>query len=348
MTQPNSSNGRPLSTGEALPAAPRPATRWQKALAVAVIAYGLAIVGLWAWMVAQGDRQWLATLLLFGPRWLCGVPLPFLALAAAIWYRRLLWVLVATAIVLVGPFMGFKAHLPASASTPFVLRVLTCNVDQNEFDVAKLAELILGEGPDVVALQEVSTATRFVWPDGWHVAIDNEFILASRWPIIERRRFFHPLSPIEVAAVRYRVELPDREVQLFNLHLETPRPGFEAMMTDRLGEGAAELDAVLEIREIESQGISDWVVGFEGPKIVMGDFNMPGESTIFRRDWTWLDDAFARTGWGFGFTKFQGRGWLSYGARIDHVLYSQEWDCVRSWVGFDIGSDHRPLLAEFE
>ena len=75
---------------------------------------------------------------------------------------------------------------------------------------------------------------------------------------------------------------------------------------------------------------------------------MPGESTLFRGDWSGWLDAFAAVGWGFGFTKVSEKWGYSYGARIDHVLYGPSWRCLDAWVGSDIGSDHRPLLADFQ
>jgi endonuclease/exonuclease/phosphatase (EEP) superfamily protein YafD len=81
--------------------------------------------------------------------------------------------------------------------------------------------------------------------------------------------------------------------------------------------------------------------------IVAGDFNMPRESSIFRRDWTAWNNAFGRTGLGFGFTKISQFGPLRYGTRIDHVLYHEAWTCVGAWVGGEVGSDHLPLVAEF-
>ena len=78
------------------------------------------------------------------------------------------------------------------------------------------------------------------------------------------------------------------------------------------------------------------------------DFNLPADSTIFRRYWGDFANAFFRVGWGFGFTKNSTEGGFSYGSRIDHVLYSPDLRCLRSWVGPDVGSDHLPLLAEFE
>ena len=39
------------------------------------------------------------------------------------------------------------------------------------------------------------------------------------------------------------------------------------------------------------------------------------------------------------------RGWLP-GVRIDHILLSKDFTCTRSYVAEDIGSDHRPIVAE--
>jgi hypothetical protein len=63
----------------------------------------------------SGDRWWLATMMLFGPRWVYGLPLVLLVTAAAIRPRRLLWPLVAGAIVVVVPLLSQKSLL----SPPF-------------------------------------------------------------------------------------------------------------------------------------------------------------------------------------------------------------------------------------
>ncbi len=329
--------------------APRPArSRWRTVLLVLVVGYALGIVGLWLWMIWQGGRDTVATLILFGPRWLCGLPLPVLALASLIWHRRLLWVLAVAGAVLVFPFMGFQVHWPAARSTPVRLRVMTCNVDQDVVDAAALAELVRAEEPDVVALQEVNRRTRFVWPDGWYVLNNDEFSVASRWPIREEQALEHPLSPPEKVAISFRVELPTGVVRLVNLHLRSPRPGIEAVLKRGPVDGDPALARMLEILSIESQQTSDWVAQLAGPKIVAGDFNMPSQGFVYRRDWRRLDDAFGQAGFGFGFTKISSRGWMAYGSRIDHVLYDDTLRCVRAWVGPDVGSDHLPLFAEFQ
>jgi endonuclease/exonuclease/phosphatase (EEP) superfamily protein YafD len=79
------------------------------------------------------------------------------------------------------------------------------------------------------------------------------------------------------------------------------------------------------------------------PVLVMGDFNTPPESAIFRRVWGRYTDAFASAGWGWGYTFFTMR---KIAVRIDHILAGPGWYCERCWVGPDVGSPHRPLLAE--
>lgn len=57
--------------------------------------------------------------------------------------------------------------------------------------------------------------------------------------------------------------------------------------------------------------------------VVAGDFNLPIESSIFRRYWSDLGNAFSRRGSGFGWTRYT--RW--HGARIDQILFGREWDC---------------------
>ena len=351
MSQIEHTNGHGAPLGANVPphnsvAAPaRSSGSWRRLLAAIVILYTLSVAGLWAWMMLEGDNQWLATMLLFGPRWLCGLPLPLLIVAAAIWSRRLLVILAIAAYLLIGPLMGFKFNLPASADTPASLKVLTCNVDQNNFSPRALSELIMGVQPDVVTLQEVSTETKFIWPKDWQVLVHDEFIVASRWPIREEGSIRR--NKYELSSARFLVKLPDREVQIFNIHLKTPRAGLEAVLKERRA-AVERMDEVLEYRALESEAVSLWVAEFPGPKVVLGDFNMPGESVIFRRDWTALPDAFATRGFGFGYTKISpDLGW-AYGTRIDHVLFTEEFVPLRVWVGPTVGSDHLPLVAEFE
>ncbi|MEX2111918.1 MAG: endonuclease/exonuclease/phosphatase family protein [Pirellulales bacterium] len=343
---PEGSRGHEAESVAAAPPSLRTTSRWQKILSGLIIGYAALIVALCAWMYLRGDVGAFATILLFGPRWLCGLPLPVLTLAAVVWRRRMLWVLAIAAVVLVFPLMGFEAHWPAPADAPASFRLLTYNVDRRAADIAGLARMIGETKPDLVVLQEGDWTADYQWPKSWHAIVQDEFIVASPWPLVKQQFLPHPAALSTKVVVRFQVQTPNRTVQLFNIHLRTPRRGLEAILS-RQADGADELQSVLEERAVESRTTSNWIAGFEGSKLIAGDFNMPVESVIFRRDWTWLENSFSDTGWGFGFTKISDVGRFSYRTRIDHVLYDADWQCVRSWVGEDLGSDHLPLFADF-
>lgn len=340
----------PTTLESTYPARARRSLRWRRFVAAAVLVYAASIFALWLWMYLEGDRSWLATMFLFGPRFLCALPLPVLALAALVWQRRLLWIVAVTTVMILGPILGFHAHFPGTG--PGELRVLTCNVAQRAYSDVELADLIDRERPDIVALQEVVVPPpEIVWPRGWHVVHRDELLVASRYPVAMEDAMFRPSVPGKLVVIRYKISAPGRDVQLFNLHLMTPRWGFEAVLDREKGLDLSEVprvDAMLWLRAAEQEEVSQWINTFEDPKIIVGDFNTPVESTIFRRCWSGYKNSFSAAGFGLGFTKITAkRGW-SYGARIDHVLYTAPWRCLRAAVGPDIGSDHRPLIAVFE
>src|SRR5439155_5647959 len=95
-------------------------------------------------------------------------------------------------------------------------------------------------------------------------------------------------------------------------------------------------------RRHQSEAISPRAKETRGPVLLAGDFNLPVESAIYRRSWSSFSNAFSTAGLGWGHTKLT--SW--HGVRIDHVLAGPGWQFRRCWVGPDVGSDHRPLIAE--
>jgi endonuclease/exonuclease/phosphatase (EEP) superfamily protein YafD len=323
------------------------------ACAVAAVMWGL------------GDRWWAGTVILFMGRWAFLLPLAVLVPPALALRPSLLAPLALAALVVAGPVMGFRTGwrrwLPRPAGGDARpgearLRVVTFNVDGGEFMTTELRRLLAAWAPDVVALQEcgeaLSAATRDV--PGWYGHSENGLCLLSRFPITEAqamgRAALERVKQDDAAGiggagyvVSYAIETPRGPVALTNLHLETPRKGLERLMAldfRRLRENT-------ELRDVESALARRWVErpaggGRRAPFLVVGDFNTPVESRIFRRYWGDLPDAFSQAGVGLGMTKYN--GWIR--ARIDHVLLGPSWrvDSVR--IGEDIGSDHRPLIAD--
>jgi vancomycin resistance protein VanJ len=82
--------------------------------------------------------------------------------------------------------------------------------------------------------------------------------------------------------------------------------------------------------------------------IIAGDFNTPIESPIYRHAWARYGNAFSQAGFGCGATVTFERRNFRFSARIDHVLFGPNWRCRAAWVGPELGSDHRPVIAELQ
>ena len=79
---------------------------------------------------------------------------------------------------------------------------------------------------------------------------------------------------------------------------------------------APELERVTAVRNEDSQISTRFAKAFDGPTVVLGDFNMTCDSSVFQRDWANWQDAFSICGFGLGYTFSTSR----IGLRIDHVL----------------------------
>jgi endonuclease/exonuclease/phosphatase family metal-dependent hydrolase len=148
------------------------------------------------------------------------------------------------------------------------------------------------------------------------------------------------------------VEAPARDIDFCSVHMLSPHGGIDAVLDRqtvlRPSEGPV-LDADIELRSEESADTARWVGRLPPSFIFAGDFNMPIESRIYRRDWANYRNAFSDAGFGCGYTEWpqiRSASWLSWGVRIDHVVTASGWRCRSCRVGPDVGSDHRPLIAE--
>jgi endonuclease/exonuclease/phosphatase family metal-dependent hydrolase len=208
-----------------------------------------------------------------------------------------------------------------------------------------LADVISGACPDVVALQGWSSQydLRALLPDlGWHLSVRGELGLASRYPIRDVSVLGSEWMKGGGQVGRYTLETPDGPVVLFNVHLTSPHAGLQAVRDDPLG-ATSELTKSITLRQEASRTACGWVAEAPGPVLLAGDFNMPPESAVYRRDWSRYTDAFGTAGFGTGYTWFC----PYHGLRIDHIMAGSGWRCLGCWVGPNVGSDHRPLIAEW-
>lgn len=320
---------------------------WRRSVNIALVCYVVGLLAVWSALDWAGDRWWMATVVLYAPRWLWGLPLCVLVPVAAVKHVRLLWLLVLVSAIVIGPIMGlclpWRILLAPEKDGPR-LRVLTCNSDYRDLDPTRFGALLNEVKPDIVAMQDVSTremASVFN-RDGWHVQINHGLYLASRYPI-RAVETFDPdqFRPGLGGAACYDLETPAGIVHCFNLHLATPRWGLLAVIRGH-SRGAEKLQANSDLRLRQSTTIRRRASTLPGPVLLAGDFNTLVESAIYHECWSGYTNAFSAAGLGWGNTHLT---WHT-GVRIDHILASPGWQVRRCWVGPDVGSAHRPVIAD--
>lgn len=305
------------------------------------------VIGLWLLIREMGDRWWPATLFLLVPRW--PLLLPALVLAPMAYKSKNWWltgaVLCATSTILIA-LMGFRAAVPTSAPGRGELRLMSFNVHRQHVDAEALARYIATVNPDVIALQDWSSAESepLFSTGGWNVHREGELLVASHFPIGK-------VTPLEFGdggdaskaergtAACFELLLPSGAINLINVHLASPHSGLLTVIPDR----GQTLQHNADKRWHESEMVRDLVDRTPEPIIVAGDFNTTDDSPILRQHWADFTDAFAERGYGFGYTYLVAHTQL----RIDHILSSQAWRPIHCWVGPEAGSPHRPLVADF-
>lgn len=335
------------------------------------------ISGLLFFIWTYGDRTPLGTFLLFGPRWIWGIPFLPLVVLAIIFSCRLLIPLFLTLILFLFPIMQFSIPLRFPFNNNLSankIRVLSYNIGRMAKNDPDFPALLEGARADIVALQEctIDQSDQKKWRDlNWHLATNHTVstCLLSRFPILKTE----VRDPKEIwkmggsgVIVRYHLNTNEGPIYVVNLHLETPREGIEAMMDEwrmiasslwhlRLGEtgkllssaqwlNPPEMKDKIFVREFESKVAKDWVTETPHPVIVTGDFNMPSDSRIYREFWSDFDNTYKVAGFEFGNTKWT--RW--FGIRIDHILVREkDWDVINAWTLPGAGhTDHIPLMAE--
>jgi endonuclease/exonuclease/phosphatase family metal-dependent hydrolase len=322
-----------------------------RVLQIAVWGYAAATAGLWLAIEFLVDRVWAVTLFAFGPRWLAAIPLLPLGAWAVFAarharYRRrvflLLGTLSVTACLIVFGVCDLRLGLRRTSGVAN-LKVMTLNLGGSYTSAEALDLLMRGEQIDVAALQECPFFDYGPARLGWRFFYGGNLCLVSRFPFT----VLDVANPDTVwtrnsrEPMRFQIEHPAGAFQLLNVHLETIRGGLEGGVGNGLGAYSRLVGNRSEARQ-QSRRARNRLRSTTMPVIVLGDFNLPAESVIYRESWGDLANAFGACGRGFGHTKFTGH----WGVRIDHVITSDAWRCLDAHVLHSpYGGDHAPLVA---
>ncbi len=316
--------------------------------------YAAVVVLVWLLLHLAGDRWWPATLLLFGPRWLGLLPLLVLVPLALALRPRLLRLIAVVAALFFFGVLGFCIpwpwhFLPVDPSGS--LSLLTCNAHNGAGGWDRFRQLLFQQSPDIVALQEIGRETEVPFPDDWHVVREGQLVIGSPYAIKDVQTWYRREPTMQwppLLAIYAVVDCPGRPVAVCNIHLTSPQHGITETL-DRhtlVNVSRAErLRGLNQLRQQESEALSAWLSELPRVDVVMGDFNMPVESRIYREWWSDYSNAFSRVGFGLGYTRWVRLHNFEYGARIDHILTGDQWNAVRCGIGRDVGSDHMPVVA---
>jgi endonuclease/exonuclease/phosphatase (EEP) superfamily protein YafD len=299
------------------------------------------------WFALRACDEWApATVAAFGSLRPLAL-LPAVLLGAAVFVnRRALWSLVPALLLTLGPVTGFCVPWGRSDTDPGFgprVRVMTCNMHFGPGFKAPLDRLIGDARPDVVVIQEwrdrFGSAT--LTADDWHIHRERGQFLASRYPIRRADRLGDRSTKDSGSVARYELDTPAGVVTVFSVHLASPRAGLEGAAG---GAGLNRIAVNSALRWTQSRHLAAAADQVVGPVVLAGDFNTPPHSAIFRNVWGGYEDAFSNAGLGWGYT-FRAR---ATAVRIDHILVGGGGRVTRCWVGPNVGSPHRPVLADLE
>ena len=310
-----------------------------------------------------GESWWITGMALYFPRVLFLGPLVVLVPAAfALKLSRVLWCQIAAVGLVLFPLMGFVVPRPrasASASGPQI-RLLSYNVNSCAAGADALVERVRSYDPDIVLFQELcqrpralTARLRETYPV---VRVTGQFLIATRFPLIETEDAAAALHYREHRFARYELETSLGRIALYNLHPLSPRWAFYAAKGMRvrtslkngtfLRGGAAEesMRDNFRWREEEIAAAAKRANQDSVPRILAGDTNLPDLSPLLSRYLSNYQDGFERSSWGFGYTYPVRLPWM----RIDRVFASQELRFNSFQIGCEDDSDHHCVIAQLE
>lgn len=302
---------------------------------------------------------WLANLFQIAPLWVLFFPLYALYILDG--FRKQkggTYVYIIFSLVILIGIMGFQVNPRirdwSQERSQSSVRVFSMNIGFDRdigqrIDMNKLIKFIGETNPDIITLQEVGDpkilkSVQDVLPnETWYGTFEKGFTLISKFKIkdsqIRSRGFFNDGGSV---VGKHELISKDKSITFFNVHLDTPRWGVEAILSDKL-DAVDKMKIITARQERESASTSAWASSSQNV-IVSGDFNMRDVNPIYRTYWSKFSNAFSKVGFGLGYTKYTRR----HGVRIDHVLFDSDWKAIKAYVGPDLNSDHRPLVVDLE
>jgi vancomycin resistance protein VanJ len=322
-----------------------------------------------AWI---GEKNVTLAFLLYLPRVIALLPLPFLFLATLFLSWRLALVQLVAGLVFVTFGMGFEwrsnsgKHF-AQSPEPSQLTALTYNRGQHAKQSLQPFKNLTN--PDIIALQETPGRAKRYLADAnyseFKYGMDiGEHTFLSRYPILSGD-LVQLAADIQdnTPAARFVIDFHGRQVVVYSVHFITVRDNLlyyrrGAFLYGILGilpgtefHRKMKVNQRFWLERIRTADALKTVIDREThPTLVLGDFNAPAGGYIQRRLTSGFQDSHQVAGSGFGYT-FPGttRNPLSLGGpwmRIDYILASKHWKVSACLTEESRPSQHRAVATK--
>ncbi|WP_371375726.1 endonuclease/exonuclease/phosphatase family protein [Thalassotalea aquiviva] len=304
----------------------------------------LFVATLTCW-VLPWSKYWslIEDLLLYMPRWLIWLPLVLSGVFYPSFFFQQRHKIVFVSLLILISYLDFQLpayDLSTPERKPEALSLMSVNMGGGNYNPEIISEIAKNR-PSIIAFQETpGQVARQLIPKNWYLHCRGQMCLGSMYNFtfvdgIARKS----LGGWGNLGLLYQLKWQQRTLYIMNVHLETPRKGFEQFQWSKLN--FRSLLESSENRFLEAKIVSNWAQ-LIAPLIIVGDFNMTVESSIYRNAFGRFNNAFSQLGFGFGRTKFT----RFHGLRIDHILYDHSFQAVVANVGDNFGSDHKAVYAE--
>jgi len=335
----------------------------RRLLVICAFAYPVSLIATCLAFYYIGESWWVTAAALYAPRIFFAAPLPPLLLGLLLFrLQRLLWTQAAAALLTLFPLMGFVLPLPRTTpeGAP-TLRLMSFNVNSAYAGKERLMAQIAAISPDILLVQEMPwpeellEAVRAHYP---HAEASTQFIIGSRYPILERTepaKLPHEGRQRSPRFIRYVVQSPLGKLALYSVHPISPRGtlgvyGLRGVLhrvrTGEIltGDPEADVGRNASLRELQVSVAAGMAKLEKYPVVLAGDMNLPGLSSTLRKHLDEYADGFTDASWGFGYTFPQKYPFL----RLDRVLTGPGLRFTEFQVGCPDLSDHFCVVASIQ
>lgn len=315
---------------------------WQRLTAATAWGHLFFLLLLWIGIRLIAERYWLLILFAWAP------PILYLLLWLAVSAldlaaRRKRAVLPATVsgLVIVFLFSGLCWHLTPRPAAG--LKALTLNIRAGLGGPEAIGRYLAAQKVDVMALQEARVPSAGKGPDptplilaqmdGWNVVRGgrkDELVIATHHAILSSQAY--PLNEWS-KVLEAIIEIDGKKLRVLAVH---------CVMGNPRNTTPAGLELSARARHQQGAEIARIVGTSTLPTLLLGDFNTPPDSVLYKQIANGMTDSFRTAGWGFGWTFSQDRPLL----RIDYI-WSRGLTPSRSRVFDSQLSDHRGVISEF-